>query len=104
LWKGAGTGDEMTLTFESGVEGKRILSIVMTQAPDYAKVRISVNGVVVLRELDLYGRTVKRRPEERVSVELKKGSNEIRIQITGSNPEANPVSHLVGIDYLRIVE
>lgn len=104
LWKGGGTGDEMTLAFESGVEGKRILSIVMTQAPDYAKVRVSVNGVVVLRELDLYGRTVRRRPEERVSVELKKGSNEMRIQITGSNPEANPVSHLVGLDYLRIVE
>ena len=43
-------------------------------------------------------------PEERVNAELKKGKNEIRFQITGSNPDAEPANHMMGLDYLRIVD
>ncbi|MEK7467340.1 MAG: glycoside hydrolase family 172 protein [Planctomycetota bacterium] len=103
-WKGGRAGDALTLAFESAMEGKRILAIAMTQAPDYGKVRVSINGVVVLEEVDLHAGTVKRLPEECVTAELKKGKNEIRIQITGTNPDAEPANHLVGLDYVRVVE
>jgi hypothetical protein len=103
-WKGGGAGDALTLTFESGVEGKRMIALGLTQAPDYAKIRVSVNGVTVIEEMDLYAGTVKRLPEERVHAELKKGTNEIRIQITGANSEALAPGHMVGLDYVRIVE
>lgn len=103
-WRGAGAGDALTLTFESAVEGKRMLAIALTAAPDYGKVRVSVNGQVVMEERDLYAGTVKRQPEERVNVELRKGKNELRIQVTGTNPEAKPAGHMVGLDYVRVVE
>lgn len=103
-WKGGCAGDALTLAFESAVEGKRILAIALTQAPDYGKIRVSINGVVAMQEVDLYGGTVKRLPEERVTVELKKGKNEMRIQITGNNPEAKPAGHMVGLDYVKIVD
>jgi len=103
-WKGGSAGDALTLVFESAVEGKRILAIALTQAPDYGKIRVSINGVVAMQEVDLCGGTVKRLPEERVTVELKKGKNEMRIQITGSNPDAKPAGYMVGLDYVKIVE
>ncbi|MBI2921842.1 MAG: DUF2961 domain-containing protein [Planctomycetes bacterium] len=103
-WTDAKPGESLVLAFESGEEGKRSLAMALTKAPDYGVVRISVNGAVVIESVDLYADAVRPTGEIRVEAELKKGRNELKLEITGTNRAAEPKGYMVGLDYVRIVE
>lgn len=102
-WRDAKPGDVLRLEFPSNVAGRRRLVLALTKAPDYGIVRISVNGGVIAESIDLYnpGKVV---PSGELSweVDLKKGPNELKAEIRGTNPAASPANHMFGLDYLRI--
>lgn len=101
-WRNATKGDVLRLEFPSAVGGRRKLHLSMTAAPDYGVFRLSVNGTVVLEQVDLYAPKVASQAEVACEALLKKGPNELKVEITGSNPQAKPAHHMFGLDYLRI--
>jgi hypothetical protein len=101
-WRNASKGDVLRLEFPSAVAGKRKLHLAMSVAPDYGVFRISVNGTVVLEQVDLYGPKVASLPETSVEAVLRKGPNELKVEITGTNPQAKPANFMFGLDYLRL--
>ncbi len=101
-WRNAKPGDVLRLEFHSAAAGRRRLHLGLTAAPDYGIVRISVNGTVVVEQADLYAAKVSPLPETGVEAVLRKGPNELRVEITGTNPAAKPANHMFGLDYLRI--
>lgn len=101
-WRDAKQGDTLRLEFASTKEGKQTLVLAMTKAPDYGIVKISVNGAVIAEEVDLYDAKVVPTGEREFAVELKSGANELKVEIVGTNPKANPKNYMFGLDYLRI--
>jgi hypothetical protein len=100
-WREAKPGDVLRLEFPSNVGGKRKLFLALTTADDYGIVKLSVNGAVIAEALDLYSRKVTPRPEQAFEATLRKGPNELRVEIVGKNGSAKP-NYMFGLDYLRI--
>lgn len=102
-WREAKPGAVLRLEFPSKVAGRRKLALALTKAPDYGIVRLSVNGAVVAESVDLFHASgVTPSGELPFEIDLRKGPNELKVEITGSNPAAKPANHMFGIDYLRI--
>ncbi len=102
-WHGAKKGDVLVLAFDSNADGEKTLSLALTKAPDYGTVRISVNGKILKEEIDLYSANVVPTGELKFqNTAIKKGTNELKVEIVGTNPKANPKSYMFGFDYLRI--
>jgi hypothetical protein len=102
-WRQAKPGDLLRLEFPSNVAGRRRLVLAMTRAPDYGIFRLSVNGEVVSENLDLFfEKGVIHSGEIAWDVDLRKGPNELKVEVTGSNPSAKPAHFMFGLDYLRI--
>ena len=102
-WRECKVGDVLRLEFPSNVTGHRRVILALTMAPDYGIVRLSVNGTVVAESVDLYNaKKVISSGELPFEVDVKKGPNELKVEITGTNPAAKPANYMFGIDYLRI--
>lgn len=102
-WREAKPGDAIALEFPSNVAGRRKLVLQLTKAPDYGIVRLSVNGAVLAESLDLFhGAGVVPSGELAFDADLRKGPNELRVELTGTNPSAKPAHYMFGLDYLRI--
>lgn len=101
-WRDARPGDVLRIEFASEMEGKRTLILAMTKAKDYGIVKLSVNGVVIDEKRDLYDPNVVPTGEIAYEADLKKGANELKVEIVGTNPKANPKNHMFGLDYVRV--
>ncbi len=101
-WRDAKPKGVLRLEFESRVAGRRTLALSLTGGPDYGIVQVSVNGKVLAASIDLWSEKVVHRAEDLFEVDLKKGPNELKVEITGCNAKATPPKHLFGLDYLRI--
>lgn len=98
-WRDAKPGDALRLGFDAP-EAKTKIVLALTKAPDYGIVKISLNGVE-LGEVDLYDPKVVPAGEREFEAAVKKGANELRIEITGTNAKASPKNHMFGLDYVR---
>jgi hypothetical protein len=104
LWSGAKPGDRLEIDLDVPKEGVYELKAAFTLARDFAIVRLLLDGEPLSGPLDLY-----HYPEVLASGEvslderrLTAGKHTLAIVIDGANASAIP-SHLVGIDYLRLV-
>lgn len=99
-WIDGAVGDQLLLKFDADKAGNQKISVGITKAPDYAIVKLSVNGRPA-RTIDRYATSVGHSPEELGEFELKEGANELTVEIVGSNPNAMP-RRMFGLDYLKI--
>ena len=100
-WTGGGPGDVLTLKLEGLTPGTRNLTLFPTTAPDYARVKIAINGQ--LQEADLYTEGVlPGEPLRFEKVNVSPGEPlQIDIHITGKN-EAALDRFMVGFDRFEI--
>jgi hypothetical protein len=101
-WRSATKGDVLSLGFTSPFAGAGRLVLALTKARDYGIVKISLNGKVVATE-DLYSPEVVAPGERVTDATFKAGENELTVEITGTNPKANPVGYMFALDYVRVV-
>ncbi|MBI4618456.1 MAG: DUF2961 domain-containing protein [Planctomycetes bacterium] len=101
-WRDAGPGDRLRLAFESEGEGKKMLVLALTRAPDYGIVRVALDGEALGDPIDLYAPRVEPAEPIELEVRLSRGTHELAVTIEGSNPAASPKNHMFGLDYLLL--
>ncbi|HRJ10952.1 MAG TPA: c-type cytochrome [Prosthecobacter sp.] len=104
FWTGGKPGDTLTLSFPVAEAGKRKVYAVLTKAPDYGSVRLTVNGAAASTvEMDLYDAKVTNTEEVLLGeFDFKPGAQKLEITISGANPKARPGRWYVALDYLRV--
>lgn len=99
-WMDATAGDTLELAFDVEQAGRYKIRASLTTAPDYGIVDIAINDNPPT-SVDLYKYRVYNPIHDLGVVELKKGANRIRVEVTGTNPDADP-RHGFGLDYLML--
>jgi putative membrane-bound dehydrogenase-like protein len=104
FWTGGKPGETLTVTFPVKEAGRRKVHAVLTKAPDYGQVRLTINGVVASTvELDLYDAKVTNTEEILLGeFDLKAGEQKLEITISGANPKAKAARWFAALDYLRL--
>ena len=104
FWTGGKPGDTLTVTFPVKDAGRRKVHAVLTKAPDYGQVRLTINGAAASTvELDLYDAKVTNTEEILLGeFDLKAGEQKLEITISGANPKAKPDRWFAALDYLRL--
>ncbi len=102
-WTGGKVGSVLTLPIQVKEGGKYQVGVALTKAPDYAVVRLAVDGHESAEAIDLYekGRVVSTGALAIGEWELPAGPHELSCQIIGANPEAVQAL-MVGIDYVLL--
>jgi hypothetical protein len=97
-WTGAKPGDKLNLVLPVKDEGVYELGVVLTKAPDYAIVQLSLDGHKVGGRIDLYDPKVTATdPIPLGTHKLAKGNHSLGVEILGANPKAAK-AHMFGID------
>ncbi len=105
LWHGE-IGAQARCRFSIARQSVYRLSIRLTQAPDYGRFEILLDGEVIKTDVDLYAPRV--RLTDVISLgerPLNQGEHRLQFKLTGSHPEAKPYrkqSYLMGFDYLHL--
>ncbi len=101
-WTGGATGEHLTLAVPVEHAGRYQVEAAFTRAPDYGRLRVSVNGVAVGETVDLFAPTVRATgPQMLGTVDLPAGDARFELAIVGKNDSAVP-GYMVGLDYLRL--
>jgi hypothetical protein len=87
-WHDGKPGEVLRLEFPSASGGRRRVIAAMTVA-------------VVAEKVDLNGKKVAPTGEKAYEAAVRKGANEFKVEIVGSNPKAKK-KHIFGLDYLRV--
>ncbi len=104
LWwrRGQKPGDKLVLGFPAPAAGRFQVRGRFLRAPDYAIVRLSVNGRPAGGPVDFYHPKVLVGEESELGVfDLTAGENRLQIEVVGANEKAEK-SYMVGLDYLRL--
>ena len=102
-WTGGKPGDVLKVAVPVAKAGRYRLKTVLSRAPDYAVVRLGLDGKVFENgQIDLFGSKVTN-TQELVLAELELGAreHELSVEITGANPDAR-LSYMFGLDYLLL--
>jgi len=80
------------------------LELLLTKAADYGVVSVSLNGVTIKEEIDLWSDrgVVPTGPLDLGRVELRERGDVLRLDVTGTNPGAAPPYFQFGIDGVRL--
>jgi len=101
-WRDATPGNKLVLALPVEKAGKYVLKANLTKAIDYGIVRFSVDGKPLGEPMDLFNNGVITAGQIALgNVELTAGSHRLELEITGTNPKAEP-RHMVGLDYVRL--
>ncbi|MBI2431965.1 MAG: DUF2961 domain-containing protein [Candidatus Hydrogenedentes bacterium] len=101
-WIDAKAGDALEATFTVAQAGRREVLASFTKAPDYGMAQLSLDGAKLGSPMDFFDTGVTVTPEVSLGVhDLPAGPHVLRVEITGSNPNAIP-RHMFGLDYLRL--
>lgn len=103
-WPAAKAGDALTLEVPVETDGKYELKAVFTRAPDYAKVKLSLDDKSLLQGkfVDLYGDEI--RPTGAMSLgshTLKKGNHRLTVTVLGKNEKST--DYHFGLDELQLI-
>jgi hypothetical protein len=102
-WTGGKPGDVLKVAVPVANAGRYRLKAVFSRAPDYAVVRLGLDGKVFDNgQIDLFGSKVTN-TQELVLAELGLDAreHELSVEITGANPAAR-LSYMFGLDYLLL--
>ena len=102
-WTGGKPGDVLKVAVPVAKAGRYRLKAVFSRAPDYAVVRLGLDGKVFENgQIDLFGSKVTN-TQELVLAELDLDAREhaFSVEITGANPDAR-LSYMFGLDYLLL--
>lgn len=99
-WMDGAIGDQLELGFQVPKPGRYRVIARLTQANDYAQVRMSLNGQAA-GEWDRYNPAVETTELDLGTFELRAKDNRLTIEIVGRN-EAAVARNMFGLDALRI--
>lgn len=102
---GTRKGDWIDFELPAVEAGSYRLELFLTKSADYGIVAVSLNGARVGPEIDLwsYG-VVPTGPLDLGAVQLGGSKNVLRLQVTGTNPEASAPFFQFGFDGLRLTK
>jgi putative membrane-bound dehydrogenase-like protein len=103
-WTSASPGHRLSLEIPVHADGTYQLECVLTRAPDYAVIRLSIDDRILEPELDLFhaGDVVTTGVLTYSGVSLKQGAHRLTFEIIGANPDAVK-SWMAGLDYVRLI-
>jgi len=95
--KGSSVGLDLTAPFKflSDIE------LLLTAAPDFGIIELSLNGKVILEDFDLFSEEVKTVSAVIENLEFIEGVNRFAIKITGKNEESK--GYNAGVDSLKFI-
>jgi putative membrane-bound dehydrogenase-like protein len=100
-WTGARPGDELAIELPD-FNGPVDLELVLTCAPDYAIVQLSLDDKPLGDPIDLYeNKVVTTGVLTFPQLATKGNQHQLGVRIIGANPQAKP-AYMVGVDHLRI--
>ena len=106
LWEGE-VGEAMKTTLSIQNEGRYRLAVRLTKAPDYRFFSSFLDGTKLREGSDLYDPRVALDKEIDLGVvDVKAGSHDRVLKLTGANPKAKKFKgklQLMGLDYLKLV-
>ncbi len=102
-WKEGEPGDTLLLAVPCKKAGRYHIEAELTQAVDYGIVQMEINGVKAGSPIDLYAPQVEHKRFELGAFDLKKGTNQLKVTITGTSDKGMK-KHMFGFDYLLIKE
>jgi len=101
-WKAGKPGDTLILAFPVKEAGRYNVFANFTRAADYGVIQLSINDEKLGAPMDFYHDGVTSTGRKPLgTVELKKGENQLKAEITGKNAKASP-GHMFGLDYLSL--
>jgi hypothetical protein len=102
-WTGGKPGDVLKIALPVAKAGHYRLKAVFSRAPDYAVVKLGLNGKEFEGgQIDLFGSKVTNTQELTLGeLDLDAREHEFSVEVTGANPAARP-AYMVGIDYLLL--
>ena len=102
-WTGAKPKDTLVLEGKIEKAGNYEVFVVLSKAVDYGIVLLTVDSFKPQPPLDLYNtEVVNTSPISLGTYTLKEGGHQLKIEITGANPNAVK-NYMFGIDYLLLV-
>ena len=102
-WRDGQPGDKLVLRLNADRAGKFAVKANFTKAVDYGIFRFLLDGKPLGEPIDFYNNGVVTTAEIALTtVALTAGPHEFTAEITGSNPQAQPQRHMLGLDYLRL--
>jgi len=102
-WTNPNEGDILELKVPVAEAARYKVTLGLTKSWDYGIHQPMVNGQDVGEPVDLYTPPPFRPLKvELGEMELKAGDNLIGLRCVGTNPEAKPVNHMAGIDYVLL--
>jgi len=103
-WVQAKPGNQLTLQFSAPGDGEYEVYLAMTKAKDYGVFTVRLNGQTLAENVDLYDpQVVSTGPLNFGKHRLSSGENELQIEVTGANPDAQK-SYMFGLDYVYLQE
>lgn len=101
-WRPGSVGGRLVLGFDAPATGHYRVFGRFVKAPDYAIVRLSLNGASRDEQLDLYAPRIAPSDEMLLGeFGLRAEDNRLAIEIVGANEEAGE-SYMFGLDYIRL--
>lgn len=101
FWTGGSQGAVLDLTVEIPAAATYAIELYLTRAPDYAQLKIQVDGVDAVSIFDAYApRVMSPAPRQIGKFSLGQGEHKISFMIVGKNPTAT--GYFVGIDRIRL--
>ncbi|MGQ9732518.1 MAG: glycoside hydrolase family 172 protein [Candidatus Zipacnadales bacterium] len=100
-WRNPAVGDVLEVKLPVERAGRYMLTVGLTKSWDYGIHQLMINGQEVGEPLDLYTPPPYRPFKVELGpVDLKAGDNLLGLRCVGTNPQANPVAHMAGLDYV----
>jgi hypothetical protein len=102
LWTGGKEGDHIDITLNTTEAAAYLLEVVLTRAPDFAIVQLSLDGKDLGGPIDLYdAKVITTGVLKHPLGQITAGDHHLVLRILGSNPMAKP-NRYVGLDYVSI--
>ena len=101
-WVDPQEGDILEVKVPVEAAGKYRLTVGFTQSWDYGIHQPMVNGEDIGEKVDLHAKAITPLKVEFGEVSLEAGDMLFGLRCVGTNPEAEPVRHMAGIDYVLL--
>lgn len=100
-WTGAAPGDRLVLGVPVPADGRYQITIRFTQARDYGRVQVAVDGAPLGAPVDLFDPEVGAKTVTFENVAMKAGQSALSFQIVGANAAAVK-AYMIGLDQISI--